>query len=116
MGEGQVHQTHPEEGIKVREQICQTAREGGQVRFCQPAETVQVIPTQQLFDFHIKNVVWTVQNYFIVLYITVVYSAIQYSTAYYCTVQYIVVHGVLLTDSCPNRLYSVSLLLFVLLM
>merc|ERR1712243_314979 len=93
-------------------------QEGGQVRFCQPAKTVQVIPTQELFDFHIKNMVWTVQNYFIVLYITVVYSTIQYSTAYYLysTVQFFVVHGVLLTDSCPNRLYSVSLLLFVLLM
>merc|ERR1711962_720252 len=101
MGEGQVHQTHPEEGIKVREQIRQTAREGGQVCLRQPAETVQVIPTQQLFDFHIKNVVWTIQNYCTVLYFTVLFC---------------VVHGVLLTDSCPNRLYSVSLLLFVLLM
>merc|ERR1711962_1087549 len=81
MGEGQVHQTHPEEGIKIREQIRQTAREGSQVCLRQPAEAVQVIPTQQLFDFHIKNVVWTIQNYCTVLYITVIYSRVEYFKA-----------------------------------
>merc|ERR1712002_1375358 len=101
---------------KVREQIRQTAREGSQVCLRQPAETVQVIPTQQVFDFHIKNVVWTIQNYCTVHYSNIQYSRVQYCILLYCTVQFCVVHGVLLTDSCPNRLYSVSLLLLVLLM
>merc|ERR1719516_872556 len=84
----------------------------------QPAETVQVIPTQQLFDFHIKKC--GLDNpkllYCTVHYSNIQYSRVQYCILLYCTVQFCVVHGVLMTDSCPNRLYSVSLLLFVLLM
>merc|ERR1712037_701206 len=41
MGEGQVHQAHPEEGLQVREQVRQAAGEGCQVCLCQPAEAVQ---------------------------------------------------------------------------
>merc|ERR1711934_1058465 len=35
------HQAHPEEGLQVREQVCQAAGEGCQVCLCQPAEAVQ---------------------------------------------------------------------------
>merc|ERR1712156_144578 len=36
--EGQVHQANPQEGLQVREQVRQTAREGCQVRLRQPTE------------------------------------------------------------------------------
>ena len=36
--EGQVHEAHPQEGVQVREQVCQAAGEGGQVCLCQPAQ------------------------------------------------------------------------------
>merc|ERR1711936_99449 len=38
---GQVHQTHSQEGLQVREQVCQAPGEGCQVRLRQPAETEQ---------------------------------------------------------------------------
>merc|ERR1711890_225260 len=111
--EGQVHQTHPEEGVKVREQIRQTAGEGGQVRIRQPAQTVQVIPNSSIFT----KKIWSGQSKITVLYCTLLYITVVYSTVMYlyCILlyrpaQFYVVHGVFLTDSCPNRLYSVSLL------
>ena len=36
--EGQIHQANVEEGLQVREQVCQVAREGSQIRLCQPNE------------------------------------------------------------------------------
>jgi len=37
--EGQVHQAHPQEGLQVREQVCQAPRKGSQVRVREPAQS-----------------------------------------------------------------------------
>merc|ERR1711890_163940 len=55
----------------------------------------------QLFDFHIKNPVWTIQDYCTVLYITEHYSSIQYSKVP-------VLHITVLTSTVLCSTWSVS--------